>query len=101
MNQGWAEIAPDVRDNTLAALKVLEAAGASVEEVDLGLDVSDSELWAIMEKALFSGALGAELAALAPKLADLTSYTRYFVELVGTMGPQDASEAGETLGRTV
>ena len=95
MNQGWAEIAPDVRDNTLAALKVLEAAGASVEEVDLGLDVSDSELRAIMEKALFSGALGAELAALAPKLADLTSYTRYFVELVGTMGPQDASEAAK------
>ena len=48
-----------------------------------------------MERALFSGALGAELAALAPKLADLTSYTRYFVELVGRMGPQDASEAAK------
>jgi amidase len=96
MNQGWAEIAPDVRDNTLAALKALEAAGAIIDEVDLGLNISEAELRGIMEKSLFSGALGAEIGSLAPKRDDLTSYTRYFVDLAGRMGPKDAHEAANS-----
>src|SRR4051794_20627120 len=57
MDQGWAQIDPDVRANTLAAVKRLEAAGAVVDEVVLDLETSDSRLRETIEKALFSTAI--------------------------------------------
>jgi Asp-tRNA(Asn)/Glu-tRNA(Gln) amidotransferase A subunit family amidase len=95
MDQGWASLAPDVRTNTLQAAKVLEAAGAIVDEVELNLETTDAELRETIEKALFSTALGANLLELAPKRHQLTTYARRFVELASRMGPCDAKAAAE------
>ncbi len=99
MDQGWAEIADDVRENTLAALRILEQCGATVEEVDLGLGLSEAELRPVMEKLLLSGALGAELADLAPRQDQLTSYGKYFVRRAGEMGLKDAKSCAEVILR--
>jgi Asp-tRNA(Asn)/Glu-tRNA(Gln) amidotransferase A subunit family amidase len=88
MDQGWAEIAPDVRENTRAALEVLERRGAIVAEIDLGLDVDDRDLRTITEKAILAGPLGGELAELAPRRDELTTTGRYIVDLATTMGPR-------------
>jgi len=95
VDQGWANIAPDVRTNTLKAAKVLEAAGAIVDEVDLDLETTDSRLRETIEKALFSTALGADLLEVVPKCQQLTTYGRRFVELASQMGPRDAKAAAE------
>jgi amidase len=51
-DQGWAVLDPEVRENTDAAVHVLEAQGAIVEEVDLTWDGEAIEVAAI--KALLS-----------------------------------------------
>jgi Asp-tRNA(Asn)/Glu-tRNA(Gln) amidotransferase A subunit family amidase len=99
MDQGWAEIAPDVRENTRTALQLLERCGAIVDEVDLGLDVEDTDLRTITEKAVLSGALGGELAELAPKRHELTTTGRYVVDRATTMGPRDTRAAAEAAVR--
>jgi amidase len=99
MDQGWAEIAADVRDNTLAAVRCLEQAGAIVEEVALGLDITAKELRETMDKILLSGSTGADMAALRSKAEHLTTYGRHFVELAATMGPQQAREAEDAAVR--
>jgi Asp-tRNA(Asn)/Glu-tRNA(Gln) amidotransferase A subunit family amidase len=95
MDQGWARIDPDVRANTLAAVKRLEAAGAVVDEVELDLETNDSKMRETIEKALFSTAIGAELIELAEQKSRLTTYGRRFVELASGMGPLDAKEGAE------
>src|SRR5215216_216410 len=99
MDQGWAQIAPEIRNNTLAALRLLEASGAVIEEVDLRLEVTDAELRALMEKSLLSGPLGADLVELVPRLDELTTYGRYFVERATEMGPKQAKEAAQAAVR--
>jgi Asp-tRNA(Asn)/Glu-tRNA(Gln) amidotransferase A subunit family amidase len=95
VDQGWAQIDPDIRANTLAAVERFEAAGAVVDEVVLDFETSDSRLRETIEKALFSTAIGAELIELAEKKDRLTTYGRRFVELASTMGPLDAKGAAE------
>jgi len=95
VDQGWASLAPDVRTNTRQAARVLEAAGAIVDEVDLNLETTDAQLRGTIEKALFSTALGADLVEVAPKIDQLTTYGRRFVELASRMGPCDAKAAAE------
>jgi len=95
MDQGWAQIDPDVRKNTLAAVRRLEAAGAVVDEVELDLETDDGKLREAIEKALFSTAIGAELIELADQKSRMTRYGRRFVELASRMGPLDAKEAAE------
>jgi Asp-tRNA(Asn)/Glu-tRNA(Gln) amidotransferase A subunit family amidase len=95
MHQGWATVAPDVRANTLAAAKRLEAAGARIEEVELPLETDDEKLRETIENALFSTALGADLLELEPHKAKLTSYGKRFVELAQRMGPRQAKSAAE------
>ena len=95
MDQGWARIDADVRANTLAAAKTLEAAGAIVDEIDLDLETDDAGLRETIEKALFSTAIGGELMELADEQDRLTSYGRRFVELASSMGPLDAKAAAE------
>lgn len=96
MDQGWAEIAPDIRTNTLNAVRWLEACGAVVEEVALGLDITAEEMRDTMDKILLSGAIGGDLAELAPKCEQLTTYGRHFVALAQTMRPKHAREAEDT-----
>jgi Asp-tRNA(Asn)/Glu-tRNA(Gln) amidotransferase A subunit family amidase len=95
MDQGWAQIDPDVRANTLAAARRLEAAGMTVDEVELDLEIDASNLRATVEKALFSTAIGADLIEVAGNKNRLTTYGRRFVELASSMGPLDAKEAAE------
>jgi Asp-tRNA(Asn)/Glu-tRNA(Gln) amidotransferase A subunit family amidase len=98
MDQGWASLDADVRANTLAAAKLLEGHGATVDEVDLPLETSDSHLRETIEKALFSTAIGADLIDLAARTDEMTTYGRRFVNLACAMGPLDAREAAkETL----
>jgi amidase len=95
LDQGWARLEPDVRSNTIAAIREVEAAGAVVDEIDLELETSDIKVRETIEKALFSTALGAELIELSPHASCLTTYGRRFVELAGSVGPIQAKEAAE------
>lgn len=99
VDQSWAEIAPDVVGATEAALKVLEDQGAIVEEVDLALGMSGTEIRGALVKALLSGAFGADMAALGQHADQLTTYGRYFAEVAAKeMGPAQASEAADAIG---
>jgi Asp-tRNA(Asn)/Glu-tRNA(Gln) amidotransferase A subunit family amidase len=93
MDQGWARIDQEIRANTFAAVKRLEAAGAIVDEVNLDLETDDSKLRETIEKALFSTAIGGELIELAGKKDLLTTYGRRFVDIASGMGPLDAKDA--------
>jgi Asp-tRNA(Asn)/Glu-tRNA(Gln) amidotransferase A subunit family amidase len=93
MDQGWAKIDQEIRANTFAAVRSLEAAGAIVDQVNLDLETDDSKLRETIEKALFSSALGADLIELEEKKELLTTYGRRFVDLASRMGPLDAKEA--------
>jgi amidase len=95
LDQGWANLDSDVRANTLAAAKLLEAAGAEVNEVDLRLETTDFHLRETIEKALFSTAIGADLIDLASKTDQMTTYGRRFVNLACAMGPLDGRDAAK------
>jgi amidase len=98
MDQGWAAIESDVRENTLKAVGILQAAGAVVEEVELSLETTGEKLRETIEQALFSTAAGGGLVELAEKKHRLTTYGRRFVELACEMGPKQAkAAAAETL----
>jgi amidase len=99
MTQGWAQLDVDVRSATFDALRALERAGAVIEEVDLKLATSSLEIRDAIEKALFSTALGAELAELAPQTTHLTTYAQRFVRIAAKMSPKDAHEAAEAAMR--
>jgi Asp-tRNA(Asn)/Glu-tRNA(Gln) amidotransferase A subunit family amidase len=99
LDQGWAEIDPDVAANTRAAVSLLEAAGAIVEEVELGLDMTAADIRRAVEKALFSTSVGGELAAMAGQLRQMTSYGVRFVKLAKRMTPKNAKEAAEAAER--
>jgi Asp-tRNA(Asn)/Glu-tRNA(Gln) amidotransferase A subunit family amidase len=86
LDQGYARLDPDVRANTLAALAILEAQGAVVEEVQLSFEekaIEDATL-----KALLSSAMGAMLLSIqeAGHPEALTDYARYFVEMAAQGG---------------
>ena len=98
MDQGWAQIDADTRRNTENALKVLESQGAIVEQVDLDLGFSGSEIRGALIKALLSGAFGAEMAELTNYADQLTTYGRYFAKVAANeMGPKQAKEAAEAI----
>jgi Asp-tRNA(Asn)/Glu-tRNA(Gln) amidotransferase A subunit family amidase len=95
IDQGWATIEPDVRANTLAALKFLEEAGLRIDEIELPLETGDAQLRGAIEKGLFSTAIGADLVDLESKTGQMTTYGRHFVTLACEMGPTDARDAAE------
>jgi Asp-tRNA(Asn)/Glu-tRNA(Gln) amidotransferase A subunit family amidase len=95
VDQGWATIAPEVRSNTLAAIKRLEDSGVRVEEIELNLETSDAQMRESIEKALFSTAIGADLIDLKSKAGQLTTYSQRFVKLACEMGPTDARDAAK------
>jgi amidase len=95
IDQGWATIEPEVRANTLAALKFLEEAGLHIDEIKLPLETSDAQLRATIEKGLFSTAIGGDLVDLKSKKRQMTTYGRHFVTLACEMGPTDARGAAE------
>ena len=98
MDQSWAQIDPDVVRNTEAALKLLEGQGAIIEEVDLKLGMSSSEIRAALVKSLLSGAFGADMADLLEVEDELTSYGRYFARAAAQeMGPRQAKEASDAI----
>ena len=77
MDLGGFEVDPEVRANTMAALKVFRSLGATVEEVDLGWGPEVLEAGLNYLKHIF----GAYLSRFLPDHADdLTSYVRQFAE---------------------
>jgi Asp-tRNA(Asn)/Glu-tRNA(Gln) amidotransferase A subunit family amidase len=95
MDQGWARIAPDVARNTKAAVLLLRQAGAIVNQVDLDLGLDERGIRQTIEKALFSTAIGGELAQLSRRQQKLTTYGKRFVNLAAKMNPTAAREASE------
>jgi amidase len=95
MDQGWAQVEPDVRANTMAAMNCLRDSGVQVDEIELPLETSDDRLREAIEKGLFSTAIGADLVDLKSKAEQMTTYGRHFVKLACQMGPTDARDAAE------
>jgi amidase len=95
LDQGWATLEGDVCECCLDAVKCLESAGAKVEEIDLDLGTDDRQLRTAIEKALFSTAIGGDLAELDAEDKRLTSYARRFVKLASEMRPVDSRDAAE------
>jgi len=93
MDQGWAAVEPDVKDNVLAATRILEDAGARVESVRLNFKMNGSQLRQVVEQALFSTAVGGEMAGR-PR-GKLTTYGKRFRELASGMTAKDAMQAAE------
>jgi len=62
MDQGWAEVAAEVRSNTEEALRRLKGCGAIVEEVQLGFNYD--ELYQALLSALLGGDFGRQLELL-------------------------------------
>ncbi|MEM1369747.1 MAG: amidase [Cyanobacteria bacterium P01_H01_bin.15] len=98
LDQGWAQVDADTRQNTEDALKVLESQGAIVEAVEFDFGLTGPEIREALVKALLSGAFGADMAQLADYSEYLTTYGRYFAEIAARdMGPQQAKEAAEAI----
>jgi amidase len=95
LDQGWATVEADVDAAVRDAVRALERAGHTVEEIALDLETDEPSLRETIEKALFSTALGAELIELDTRKDELTSYARRFVDLARSLGPRDANEAAE------
>jgi Asp-tRNA(Asn)/Glu-tRNA(Gln) amidotransferase A subunit family amidase len=93
MDQGWAAVEPDIRDNVQAAMRILEQAGARVERIRLDFKMNGPELRQALEQALFSTAVGGEMAER--PLKKLTTYGRRFRKLASTMTAKDAMQAAE------
>jgi amidase len=93
MNQGWAAVEPDVRENVCAAMRILEEAGARVENVRLDFKLSGPELRQAVEQALFSTAVGGEMAER--PAGKLTSYGKRFRTLASRMSGKDARRAAD------
>jgi len=99
-DQGWARISQHVRQNTEAALNALRRQGALVEQVDLKLGVSGSDIRRALVEALLSGVQGADMADLVAHRDQLTSYGRHFADLASkSMGPQQARHAAQVAAR--
>jgi Asp-tRNA(Asn)/Glu-tRNA(Gln) amidotransferase A subunit family amidase len=98
LNQGWAVLDPDVKRNTQAALVRLEEQGAICEEVDLNLGVTNAEITAALLKALLSGPMGADMAALSEHADEMTTYGRHFAKVAAAgMGNKQAKEASDAI----
>jgi Asp-tRNA(Asn)/Glu-tRNA(Gln) amidotransferase A subunit family amidase len=93
MNQGWAAVEPDVKDLVNKAMRILEDAGARVENVTLDFKFICSELRRALEKALFSNAVGGEMAARPQE--KMTTYGRRFRKVASKMTAKDARQAAE------
>jgi amidase len=94
LDQGWAVLEPDVRRNTLAALKLLEAQGGILEEVPLAFD--GRRIGSALLKALMSTGMGEMLQQIKAldRADDLTTYGRHFVNLAAVeAGPRQLGEA--------
>jgi amidase len=95
LDQGWATVEADVNAAVRNAVRALERAGHTVEEIALDLETDEPSLRETVEKALFSTALGAELIELDSRKDELTSYGRRFVDLARSLGPLNANEAAQ------
>jgi Asp-tRNA(Asn)/Glu-tRNA(Gln) amidotransferase A subunit family amidase len=93
MDQGWARVERDVRGNIQTAAQILQDAGAIVEEIDLDIGLNARALRDAIEQALFSTAVGGELAERPAR--GLTSYGLRFRKLASRMASRHAMQAGE------
>ena len=98
MDQGWAEVDSQTRDNTLRAVRVLRDQGAVIEEVDLNLGIDGPGLRTTLINALLSGGFGEDLRQLNTVRDQLTTYGRYFSDIAaGARGSSEAKQAEEMI----
>jgi Asp-tRNA(Asn)/Glu-tRNA(Gln) amidotransferase A subunit family amidase len=97
LDQGSAIIDPDVKRNTQAALVRLEEQGAMCEEVDLKLGMTNAEITNALIKAILSGPMGADIAALNDYADEMTTYARHFVEMAPGIGNTEAKQASDAV----
>jgi Asp-tRNA(Asn)/Glu-tRNA(Gln) amidotransferase A subunit family amidase len=93
MDQGWAQMEPDVSTNIRSAAEVLEEAGAVVDTIRLNFRMTGRDLRNAIENALFSTAAGGELAELPAR--KLTTYGKRFRKLATHMTARHAKQASE------
>src|SRR4051812_1925087 len=98
LNQGWAQVDPEVRAHTQSALSVLRKAHAVVDEVDLDLRMNAADVRQAIEMALFTTSVGGELADMKGRQG-MTSYGRRFVKFALGMTPKQAKEASEVTAK--
>jgi Asp-tRNA(Asn)/Glu-tRNA(Gln) amidotransferase A subunit family amidase len=97
-NQGWAIVDRDVKRNMQAALVRLEEQGAICEEIDLALGVTNAEITQALMKALLSGPMGADMAALSEHADEMTTYGRHFAKIAaGGIGSKEAKQAADAI----
>lgn len=98
LDQGWAEVDADTRQNTEQALDILRQQGAIVETVDLNLGMDGVQIRQAITYALLTGGFGADMATLNDYADQLTTYGRYFAGVAAQeMGIAQAKEAEETI----
>ena len=97
MNQGWAQVDRDVQKQIEGTVALLKGHGAIVEQVRLDFGMSPLELRHAIEKAIFSTALGGEIADLPAR--KLTTYGRRFRTLALGMKATDAKQAAAAAAR--
>ena len=98
MNQSWAEVADDTQANTRDALRILDNAGATIEEIDLNLGVDGPQLRTALVNALLSGGFGEDLKQLSAFSDQLTTYGRYFAGIAASeRGTAEAKQAEEMI----
>jgi Asp-tRNA(Asn)/Glu-tRNA(Gln) amidotransferase A subunit family amidase len=93
-NQGWAQIDPEVKRNTEAALKILEQQGAIIEPVELRWQ--GSEIVMAVIRSLLATGMGNMVAPFRDprSLEQMTSYGRYFVNIAQQeLGTKQLGEA--------
>ena len=95
MDLGVFEVDPDVKKNTLAALDVFRALGASVEEVDLGWPPHILRAGMGYLEHLFGGYLSTLLDAHGD---EMTTYARQFAEQGRASKSTDFVESLEVIG---
>lgn len=82
-DQSWAMIDADTRTNTDSAIDVFRSQGAEVDEVDLDLGITATDMSAAFAEAALSGPMGAVLSSIKDR-DQLTTYARYFAEKADT-----------------
>lgn len=92
LDYGYKTVDRDMRENTLAALRLLETLGAVVEPVSIGWRAE--EMKAAWIKGVLGGSAGGGLINLAQRGRErLTTYASAIVALAEKLGPADQAEA--------
>ena len=93
VDQGWAQVTPEIRSATDAAVKILSDLGAQVDRLDFRLDINGEDVAEGFAHMAFSGTMGGAMYKNLPRVDEMTTYGRYFTEkgTSGKYGPREAN----------